>query len=85
MTSGPRRWPWIFASQSTDRSEQPIVIEGLDPTDWTFPDGWAASTEVCFTFSFRQPHLTLTQNCSRGAQAEHMVLITEDGYDVLTA
>lgn len=48
---------------------EPIIIEGLDSTDWTFPDGWTASTE----------------NCSRGAQAEHMVLITEDGYDVLTA
>jgi len=48
---------------------EPVIVEGLDPTDWTFPDGWAAST----------------QNCSRGAQAEQMVLITEDGYDVLTA
>ncbi|KAL0581486.1 hypothetical protein V5O48_000529 [Marasmius crinis-equi] len=47
---------------------EPIIIQGTDPSGWLFPDGWTASTE----------------NCARAAQAEHMVLITETGVDVLT-
>ncbi|TEB23750.1 methionyl aminopeptidase [Coprinellus micaceus] len=47
---------------------EPAVIQGFDPKSWIFPDGWTASTE----------------NCARAAQAEHMVLITQDGADVLT-
>ncbi|KAF7432649.1 hypothetical protein PC9H_004591 [Pleurotus ostreatus] len=48
---------------------EPALIQGSKPTAWIFPDGWTASTE----------------NCARSAQAEHMVLITPDGVDVLTA
>ncbi|KIK64237.1 hypothetical protein GYMLUDRAFT_161835 [Collybiopsis luxurians FD-317 M1] len=47
---------------------EPAIIQGTHPTSWTFPDGWTASTE----------------NCARSAQAEHMVLITENGAEVLT-
>ncbi|KAJ8519687.1 hypothetical protein ONZ45_g3381 [Pleurotus djamor] len=47
---------------------EPALIQGDIATGWIFPDGWTASTE----------------NCARSAQAEHMVLITEDGVDVLT-
>ncbi|THU85496.1 methionyl aminopeptidase [Dendrothele bispora CBS 962.96] len=48
---------------------EPAVIQGSDPHGWIFPDGWTASTE----------------NCTRSAQAEHTVLITETGVDVLTS
>ncbi|KAJ3994857.1 peptidase M24, structural domain-containing protein [Lentinula boryana] len=47
---------------------EPAIIQGTHPTSWTFPDGWTASTE----------------NCARSAQAEHMVLITDNGAEVLT-
>ncbi|KAF8806238.1 methionyl aminopeptidase [Phlegmacium glaucopus] len=47
---------------------EPAIIEGPNPKGWIFPDGWTASTE----------------NCARSAQAEHMVLITEAGAEVLT-
>ncbi|KAJ7361129.1 methionyl aminopeptidase [Mycena albidolilacea] len=47
---------------------EPCIIEGKTPTCWVFPDGWTASTE----------------DCARSAQAEHMVLITDSGYEVLT-
>ncbi|KAF8967476.1 methionyl aminopeptidase [Flammula alnicola] len=47
---------------------EPAIIQGTNPRGWIFPDGWTASTE----------------NCARSAQAEHMVLITETGADVLT-
>ncbi|KAJ3773056.1 methionine aminopeptidase [Lentinula raphanica] len=47
---------------------EPAIIQGTHPTSWIFPDGWTASTE----------------DCARSAQAEHMVLITETGAEVLT-
>ncbi|KAF8165908.1 peptidase M24, structural domain-containing protein [Crassisporium funariophilum] len=47
---------------------EPAIIQGRNPRGWIFPDGWTASTE----------------DCARSAQAEHMILITEDGADVLT-
>nr|GAT55779.1 methionyl aminopeptidase [Mycena chlorophos] len=47
---------------------EPCIMQGKVPTGWIFPDGWTASTE----------------DCARGAQTEHMVLITEDGAEVLT-
>ncbi|KAK7063716.1 methionine aminopeptidase [Favolaschia claudopus] len=47
---------------------EPCIIEAKTPSCWIFPDGWTASTE----------------DCARAAQAEHMVLITNSGYDVLT-
>ncbi|KAF9535155.1 methionyl aminopeptidase [Crepidotus variabilis] len=47
---------------------EPVIIQGSNPRGWIFPDGWTASTE----------------NCARSAQAEHMVLITETGAEVLT-
>ncbi|KAF8222446.1 methionine aminopeptidase [Tricholoma matsutake] len=47
---------------------EPCLVQGSNPRGWIFPDGWTASTE----------------NCARSAQAEHMVLITEDGAEVLT-
>ncbi|KAE9399711.1 methionine aminopeptidase [Gymnopus androsaceus JB14] len=50
------------------RKPWPAIIQGTHPTSWIFPDGWTASTE----------------DCARSAQAEHMVLITENGAEVLT-
>ncbi|KAF8699473.1 hypothetical protein AX14_000925 [Amanita brunnescens Koide BX004] len=47
---------------------EPCIVQGTNPIGWMFPDGWTTSTE----------------NCARSAQAEHMVLITESGADVLT-
>ncbi|KAG6840409.1 hypothetical protein C0991_006880 [Blastosporella zonata] len=47
---------------------EPSLVQGSNPQGWIFPDGWTASTE----------------NCARSAQAEHMVLITEAGAEVLT-
>ncbi|KAJ7762366.1 peptidase M24, structural domain-containing protein [Mycena maculata] len=47
---------------------EPAIIQGNNPTCWIFPDGWTASTE----------------DCARSAQAEHMVLITENDAQVLT-
>ncbi|KAF9030439.1 methionyl aminopeptidase [Hymenopellis radicata] len=47
---------------------EPPLVHGSDPRAWIFPDGWTASTE----------------NCARSAQAEHMILITEKGAEVLT-
>ncbi|KAF5333551.1 hypothetical protein D9611_002830 [Ephemerocybe angulata] len=69
--------PWIIHSLNEEPglmqpghcfTIEPAIIQGTDPTTWIFPDGWTASTE----------------NCARGAQAEHMVLITKDGAEVLT-
>ncbi|KAF9266090.1 methionine aminopeptidase [Marasmius fiardii PR-910] len=71
------RPPWIWHHLNDDPGVmqpghcftiEPIIIQGRDPSGWLFPDGWTASTE----------------NCARAAQAEHMVLITEHGVDVLT-
>ncbi|CCM05542.1 uncharacterized protein FIBRA_07769 [Fibroporia radiculosa] len=47
---------------------EPCIIQGNNPSGWIFPDGWTVSTE----------------NCARSAQAEHMVLITDTGAEVLT-
>ncbi|KAF9449026.1 methionyl aminopeptidase [Macrolepiota fuliginosa MF-IS2] len=47
---------------------EPSIIQGRNPRGWIFPDDWTASTE----------------NCARSAQAEHMVLITKTGAEVLT-
>lgn len=47
---------------------EPSIIQGTQPRGWMFPDGWTVSTE----------------NCARSAQAEHMVLIVENGVEVLT-
>ncbi|PCH40741.1 methionyl aminopeptidase [Wolfiporia cocos MD-104 SS10] len=47
---------------------EPCIVQGSQPNAWIFPDGWTASTE----------------NCARSAQAEHMVLITDTGAEVLT-
>jgi len=47
---------------------EPSLVQGRNPRGWIFPDGWTASTE----------------NCARSAQAEHMVLITNTGAEVLT-
>jgi methionyl aminopeptidase len=71
------RAPWIIHTPNEEPGVmrpgdcftiEPCVVQGTDPRAWIFPDGWTASTE----------------NCARSAQAEHMVLITEDGAEVLT-
>ncbi|KAJ7146328.1 methionyl aminopeptidase [Mycena epipterygia] len=71
------RKPWIIHNLN-DEPEimrpghcftiEPCIIQGKTPTCWIFPDGWTASTE----------------DCARSAQAEHMILITENGAEVLT-
>ncbi|KAK0207102.1 methionyl aminopeptidase [Desarmillaria ectypa] len=69
--------PWIFHSYNEEPgimkpghcfTIEPSIIQGTDPKGWLFPDGWTTSTE----------------NCARSAQAEHMILITESGADILT-
>ncbi|KAL1741411.1 peptidase M24, structural domain-containing protein [Schizophyllum fasciatum] len=71
------RPPWIYHSLNDEPGTmaagdcftiEPVVIQGTDSSTWIFPDGWTASTE----------------NCARAAQAEHTVLITQSGVDVLT-
>lgn len=65
---------------------QPSLVQGSNPSVWIFPDGWTASTEVRLIF-YKPKHFLngcLEQNCARSAQAEHMILITETGVDVLT-
>ncbi|KAK0499470.1 methionyl aminopeptidase [Armillaria luteobubalina] len=69
--------PWILHSYNEEPgimkpghcfTIEPSIIQGTDPKGWIFPDGWTTSTE----------------NCARSAQAEHMILITESGADILT-
>ena len=71
------RPPWIFHTLNEEPGVmqpghcftiEPCLIQGSNSRVWIFPDGWTASTE----------------NCARSAQAEHMVLITENGAEVLT-
>jgi len=71
------RPPWIFHHLNDEPGVmlpghcftiEPAIIQGRNPRGWIFPDGWTTSTE----------------NCARAAQAEHMVLITEHGADILT-
>ncbi|KAG8744129.1 hypothetical protein FRC12_014867 [Ceratobasidium sp. 428] len=47
---------------------EPVIVQGRDATGWMLPDGWTM----------------LSESYARGAQAEHTVLITETGVDVLT-
>ncbi|KZS91355.1 methionyl aminopeptidase [Sistotremastrum niveocremeum HHB9708] len=47
---------------------EPAIIQGSNPSVWEFLDGWTVATE----------------SGARSAQAEHMVLITENGAEVLT-
>jgi len=69
--------PWIFHDVNDEPGVmvpgdcftiEPCIVQGTQPRGWIFPDGWTTSTE----------------NCARSAQAEHMILITESGADVLT-
>ncbi|KAH9045239.1 methionyl aminopeptidase [Lactarius pseudohatsudake] len=71
------RSPWILHHRNEEPGTmmpghcftiEPCLIQGSNPRGWIFPDGWTASTE----------------NCARGAQKEHMILITEDGAEVIT-
>ncbi|EJD01707.1 methionyl aminopeptidase [Fomitiporia mediterranea MF3/22] len=71
------RPPWILHHRNDEPGVmlpghcftiEPILIIGSDPRAWVFPDGWTAST----------------MKGSRSTQAEHTVLITETGVDVLT-
>lgn len=79
---------------------QPALIVGKEHEAFIFLDGWTASTLVScsvyyfFSCSFFSNfmlffflsfiHQFQTQNGNRSAQAEHTVLITENGVDVLT-
>ncbi|KAJ7194772.1 methionyl aminopeptidase [Mycena pura] len=71
------RKPWIIHTLNDEPEVmmpghcftiEPCIIQGKAPSYWIFPDGWTASTE----------------DCARSAQTEHMVLITEDGAEVIT-
>ncbi|RPD67446.1 methionine aminopeptidase [Lentinus tigrinus ALCF2SS1-7] len=71
------RRPWIYHDVNHEPGVmepgdcftiEPAVVQGDDPSAVTYPDGWTVSTE----------------NCARSAQAEHMVLITDVGAEVLT-
>ncbi|KAI5121187.1 hypothetical protein M0805_005988 [Coniferiporia weirii] len=71
------RPPWVLHHRNDEPGTmlpghcftiEPALIIGRDPRAWIFPDGWTAST---------------MDGC-RSAQAEHMVLVTEAGVDVIT-
>lgn len=71
------RPPWILHHRNDEPgfmkpghcfTIEPALVQGSDPVGWLFPDDWTVSTT----------------NGARSAQAEHMVLITENGVDVLT-
>ncbi|RDX55328.1 methionine aminopeptidase [Lentinus brumalis] len=71
------RQPWIYHAVNDEPgvmepgdcfTVEPAIVQGDDPSGVTYPDGWTVSTE----------------NCARAAQAEHMVLITDAGAEVLT-
>ncbi|KAN0132533.1 Peptidase M24, structural domain containing protein [Lactarius tabidus] len=71
------RSPWVLHHRNSEPGTmmpghcftiEPCLIQGSNPNGWIFPDGWTASTE----------------NCARSAQKEHMILITEDGAEVIT-
>ncbi|KAF8681171.1 Methionine aminopeptidase [Rhizoctonia solani] len=47
---------------------EPAIIQGKDPDWWILPDGWTI----------------LSESYARAAQAEHTILITETGADILT-
>ncbi|GJJ06904.1 hypothetical protein Clacol_001100 [Clathrus columnatus] len=47
---------------------KPAIVQGTDSRGWLFPDGWTVSTE----------------SGARSAQAEHTILITDTGVEVLT-
>ncbi|KAF9235584.1 methionine aminopeptidase [Melanogaster broomeanus] len=73
------RPPWIYHSLNEEPGVmlpghcftiEPCVVQGSNPRIWIFPDGWTASTEASIQ--------------DRDAQAEHMILITETGVDVVT-
>ncbi|KAG9015817.1 hypothetical protein FRB93_012382 [Tulasnella sp. JGI-2019a] len=48
---------------------EPALVQGEEPGGWILPDGWTV----------------LTETGARSAQAEHTLMITEDGARVLTA
>ncbi|EJU06603.1 methionyl aminopeptidase [Dacryopinax primogenitus] len=71
------RPPWILhhdndepgrMSQGMCFTIEPCIVDDEDARGWLWPDGWTVSTETG----------------ARSAQAEHMVLIREDGIEVLT-
>ncbi|PPQ78873.1 hypothetical protein CVT26_011836 [Gymnopilus dilepis] len=89
--------PWIIHSRNDEPGVmepghcftiEPAIIQGRNPRGWIFPDGWTASTEASrhslSSISASYPDVVSIQNCARSAQAEHMVLITDKGADVLT-
>ncbi|KIJ57225.1 hypothetical protein M422DRAFT_40725 [Sphaerobolus stellatus SS14] len=71
------RPPWIlhFMNEEPERmlpghifTIEPALVQGDNGRGWMFPDGWTVATE----------------SGARSAQAEHMVLVTETGIEVLT-
>jgi len=72
------RPPWIVHTRNDEPgimqpghcfTIEPCLVQGEDPRAWIFPDGWTAST----------------LNGARSAQAEHMILITNSGANILTS
>ncbi|KAF9516814.1 hypothetical protein BS47DRAFT_1291777 [Hydnum rufescens UP504] len=72
------RTPWILHHKNDEPGVmksghcftiEPVIVQGDDSRGWMLPDGWTL----------------LTESWARSAQAEHTVLITDTGVDVLTA
>jgi methionyl aminopeptidase len=64
---------------------QPSLVQGNEARGWMFPDGWTVATEVGWNFFVILPiSCYLTQSGARSAQAEHTVLITHTGVEILT-
>ncbi|KAF8589638.1 methionyl aminopeptidase [Ramaria rubella] len=71
------RPPWILHHKNDEPgimlpghvfTIEPSLVQGLEARGWMYPDGWTVATE----------------SGARSAQAEHTVLITDTGVDVLT-
>ncbi|CEL59588.1 Methionine aminopeptidase 1B, chloroplastic OS=Arabidopsis thaliana GN=MAP1B PE=2 SV=2 [Rhizoctonia solani AG-1 IB] len=71
------RPPWIVHTKNEEPgmmkpghcfTVEPAIIQGTDPDWWMLPDGWTI----------------LSESYARATQAEHTILITETGADILT-
>ncbi|CAE6530737.1 unnamed protein product [Rhizoctonia solani] len=65
---------------------EPAIIQGRDPDWWMLPDGWTILSErqVEAQIYIILPNHTSISSYARAAQAEHTILITETGADILT-
>ena len=64
---------------------QPSLVQGNQARGWMFPDGWTVATEASKYLSVIQAFSChAIQSGARSAQAEHTILVTDTGIDILT-